>query len=440
MSARCATAIEEANALAGPDTINLQANATYLLNLTTGSAEGEAESALAIADSVTINGAGPASTIVDGNGVATGKRVLFVHQCLEDKYDNQSASCTVGTVVVSMSALTIEHGRNETAGPGGGIWNAGSLTIDHSVVTDNRVDYASDSGGGIASSGSLTLTNSVVSNNSTGTHNPRGGGIYSYPGALVIANTTVSDNSTSGSPGTGGGLYVLGTPTVAITHSTFSGNSATVGGGIYKDGSTIALIDDTISGNFSSGNGGGIFNDVGTLGLYNVTVTQNRANSDDAGFGIGGGIYNNSTATLNLTDSIVAGNEVIIPTSPIPTLGSDECAGTLTSLGYNVMTYVDGGHCTILGPQPSADDAGLGPLAFNGGPTQTHALLAGSKAIDAGNPSGCTDDLGGPVADDQRGVARPYGIACDIGAFEYAEIIFDNGFDSVDPVVTDSRH
>src|SRR5262249_37742771 len=153
----------------------------------------------------------------------------------------------------------------------------------------------------------------------------------------------------------------------------------------------------------------------GTLGLYNVTVTQNRANSDDSGFGIGGGVYNNSTATLNLSDSIISGNEVIIPTSPIPTLGSDECAGTLTSFGYNMLTYVASGHCRTVGPY-STEPAGLGPLAFTGGLTQTPALPAGSRAIDGGNPPGCPAALGAPLADAQRGIARPYGPACDIGA------------------------
>jgi predicted outer membrane repeat protein len=114
-----------------------------------------------------------------------------------------------------------------------------------------------------------------------------------------------------------------------------------------------------------------------------------------AGYG-GGGIYSGGNATL--TNTIVSDN------------GVDNCGGSVSSSGYNLT---DDDSCGFTAPGDLVvADAMLGPLADNGGPTETHALLAGSPAIDAGSPD-CP-----PPATDQRGVARPQGAACDIGAFE----------------------
>jgi parallel beta-helix repeat protein len=162
----------------------------------------------------------------------------------------------------------------------------------------------------------------------------------------------------------------------------------------------VAITNCTISGNTATASGGGIFNDdVGTITLANSTISSNTATTS------GGGIFNNG-GTATLKNTIVANS----------TTGGD-CAGTaLASNGNNLDSD---GTCGLAaaGDLPNTDPQ-LGPLADNGGPTQTHALLTGSPAIDAGNDAAC------PVTD-RRGVARPIdgdedGTAtCDMGAYEF---------------------
>jgi len=425
-------AVEEANALAGADKITLQANVTYHLSLT--ETLSNITSDLIFTDSVTITGAGPNSTILDGNG--TGHRVLTVFKCVGNVTKPNSSECvTGGDISVSISGITIKNGlaayvSGTYDGSGGaGIFNLGILTLDNVAVTDNTASGLNDWGGGIYNAGPLTMTNSLIANNKTGAHNAYGGGMYNQD-AMTMTNCTISGNSTYGgpsSPGQGGGLFLIGKATT-IRNSTISDNRAVVGGGIYHGGYPLALINDTISGNSSDGNGGGLHNGGGTTGLFNVTVTQNLANADDSGGGVGGGISNGS-GTLTVINSIIADNTLIIPTLPYPTLDTDECAGTITSQGYNIMVWVNSSNCTVGGPY-STDDPQLGALQFNGGPTRTHAIFPGSSALDTGNPAGCTDDLGAPITADQRGVHRPHGPACDIGAFESDDIIFRNGFEA----------
>jgi hypothetical protein len=420
-------AIEEANALAGTDTIQLQANAKYVLSLTS-SLGATVVADILISDSVNVVGAGPASTIIDGNGVATGQGVFRIIPCNQNAFEDMVDNCTQGRLEAHISGVTIENGVSPSSG--GGIYNAGILTLDHVNLIDNSVSGGSNTGGGIASaqSGTLTVTNSLISNN-TCNNNGSGGGIFSQ-GPMTISGSTISGNKAlqgSGSSGHGGGVY-SGDESL-VTNSTISGNSATAGGGIYHFdfNGTLTLINTTISGNSSAGSGAGIYNYLGTLGLYNATVTENGANTDESGFDSGGGIYNASGQSTYVINSIVSGNTLVIPTAPFPTLASDECGGTITSFGYNIMAAVDTSHCTVAGAY-TADDPLLGPLQFNGGTTQTHALSVGSPAIDKGNPAGCTDQFGAPINDDQRGVHRPYGTYCDIGAFEWADVIFKNGF------------
>src|SRR4029434_3974851 len=115
-----------------------------------------------------------------------------------------------------------------------------------------------------------------------------------------------------------------------------------------------------------------------------------------------------------------------------------ECDGTIISNGNNLMENYDTSHCTVTG-NPLLADPRLGPLQNNGGPTQTHALLSGSPAIDAGNPNGCRDQFGVLLTTDQRGLPRSTldgnrdGTArCDIGAVEFdseTEVTADVDFD-----------
>jgi hypothetical protein len=305
---------------------------------------------LVVDKSVTISGPGAANLAVNGNAAG---RVFYV-----------SSGKTV-----TISGITITNG-NETSidgdGIGGGIYNAGTLTVTNSTISNNSAsvtdNFNFDSfGGGIYNAGTLTVTNSTISGNSLSDGDfTLGGGIYNN-GTLTVTNSTLSDNSAI-FDGLGGGIYNTGTLTV--TNSTISGNSA------------------------SYGLGGGIYNDNATLNIGD-TILKTGAS--------GANIYNDS--------------------------------GPVTSLGYNLssdagVTNVNGGTggLTATGDQTSKDPM-LGPLQDNGGPTFTHELLTGSPAIDQGkNFSGSTTDQRG------TGFARTFdnpsianatgGDGTDIGAFE----------------------
>ncbi len=182
-------------------------------------------------------------------------------------------------------------------------------------------------------------------------------------------------------------------------------------------GVTVEISDVTIRNGDTTGvgNGGGILNDAGgTLTLNNSTVTGNSASV------LAGGIFNNS-GTATLKNMIVANQ----------TAGGD-CDGTITSAGYNLSSDSTCGF-TATGDQQDTNPL-LGALANNGGPTRTHALGAGSPAIDTGNPA--TPGSGGNAceATDQRGVARPQGTFCDIGAFEVAAVNTSVGSDVCVPM------
>jgi hypothetical protein len=231
---------------------------------------------------------------------------------------------------------------------------------------------------------------------------PRGGGIYNY-GNLELANDWITGNTASDQ---GGGVYNNG-GTLRIVSSTISANNAGNGAGVNSGqlgGSplgTLSVVNSTISGNVAATDGGGIraLNDTGTT-LLNDTIAANTAGTS------GGGLNTESpSGPITLKNTILAGN----------TAGSapSDCAvagGPIASTGHNID---QSGTCHLGGTGDMSLNPLLGPLAYNGGPTETLALLLGSPAIDAADPSGCP-------ATDQRGVPRPHGSACDIGAFELA--------------------
>jgi hypothetical protein len=189
-------------------------------------------------------------------------------------------------------------------------------------------------------------------------------------------------------------LWVSSGATLSLENLTIANGSAVDGVGIFNAG-TLTVTNSTISGNSAIMIGGGIHNE-GTLTVTNSTISGNDALS-------GGGIDHNH-GTLTLAHSILASN------------GRDcQARADFTTVidgGYNI---VQDGSC-ISAPTSFEADPLLGPLADNGGPTMTHALLPGSPAIDAipQGISGC----GTTIINDQRGVTRPQGSACDIGAYE----------------------
>jgi hypothetical protein len=192
-----------------------------------------------------------------------------------------------------------------------------------------------------------------------------------------------------------------------VSNSTISGNSSgDRGGGIYNEGSALEVSNSTISGNsVANGNGGGIYNQNCCAGLQvsNSTISGNSASvrqQTEPAVGYGGGIYNTFSSAL-LKNTIVANNTSALGGS---CYGGDDG-------GYNLDSGTSCGFSTSNNSLSGVDPM-LGKLADNGGPTMTHALLAGSPAIDKGNSFGATTD--------QRGFARPQGTASDIGSFESA--------------------
>jgi CSLREA domain-containing protein len=269
---------------------------------------------------------------------------------------------------VEMADVTITNGLvDECCAPagGGGILTLATLTLKRSVVRHNFV--YSGGAGGVANSGTLTVEESTVSANysDTGT-----GGISGGP-ATINASTISGNSVISGTGGISGGA-------ITINLSTISGNAAKLGASGISG--SVTLSHSTVAGN----------------------VGYAAAGIDTS--------YGAATAT----NTIIADNYLV-------TGGNLDCIGMITSGGHNLIEAVPSGpavYCIITGDATGnliGVEPVLGPLADYGGPTRTKALLSGSPAIDAGGP-GCP-----PPVTDQRGVARPIGAACDIGAFEWGE-------------------
>ncbi len=369
-------AVQEANALAGPDTIDLQAG-TYTITIG-GNDDVAAKGDLDILEELTISGADEITTIVDAATVDRGFHVL-------------------AGVTATVSGLTVRDG-DPGGGSGGGIYVLGTLNLT-AVTLDNN---SAGDGGGLAggSASSLTLADVTLSGNSA----TNGGGIYLKDSVAGASLTEVSLlNNTAGT--SGGGIYAEASG-LALTGGTLSGNTAKDGGGICNDGAgfTQTLTNVTVSGNSATSDGGGINAQSGTLILTNVTISGNSASAPK-----GGGIRRKA-GSVQLLNTIIANSS-----------SGGNCDGTITDNGFN---QADDATCGTI----PATLTGLDPtLADNGGPTWTHALLAGSSALDTGTNSGCP-------ATDQRGYARPGNGVCDVGAYEESnyDIVIDDDFSEWD--------
>jgi CSLREA domain-containing protein len=347
-------AVDACPAGSGADTISLPAG-NYVLTIAGASEDLALTGDLDITASATITGAGPGSTTIDGNGL---DRVFHI----------------TGSSAVQISNVTIRGGSTSgQAGSGILVYDVSSaLTLTNSRVTNN-LGYA----GLWVNSGALTVIGSRVQNNT-------GSGVHVGPGAATIINSVIFGNTTDNS-----------------------------GGGI-DSGGTLTVVNSTISGNSAAHDGGGIYS-AGTTNLYNVTISNNTADSDASNNGGGGGIAINSSASgvFSVRNSIIAGNHDSSTVAVHP-----DCSGAITSEAYNLIESTTG--CAINGNitgNVTGVSANLGPLQNNGGQTLTHALQAGSPAIDAGTPTGCIDDDAALLDTDQRGYVRNG--RCDIGAYEY---------------------
>ena len=348
-------AILAINAGAGGDTINLAAG-TYTLSRAGANENLASTGDLDVLRNVTIIGTGAGTTTINGNGI---DRIFEIRS---------------GTL--NLSGVTIQGGNASVSSSDGGGLLVGSgsfATVTNTVFTGN----SAKSGGAIANDGTLTLTSvSIQGNNST----QFGGGIASVGTSATLVGVTVSNNTTTGSRG--GGIYTIG-GTFSATNVTISGNSAVI-------------------------NGGGI-NATSTVALQNVTITNNSSSN-------GSGVFADPASSISLRNSIVAGNN-----------GSADIGGSVAfiSQGNNLIGnkgtatgFTDGVNADQVGTGATPINPLLGSLQNNGGSTLTHALLAGSTAIDAGTTTGA------PTAD-QRGISRVGQV--DIGAYEYVPTLTPTG-------------
>ncbi|HVV90682.1 MAG TPA: choice-of-anchor Q domain-containing protein, partial [Solirubrobacterales bacterium] len=317
----------------------------------------EGELALAKGGTLDLIGAGARRTVIDGAGAS---RVLSLVGTFVP---------TAATLDANISNLTITGGAETTAGEdpgdGGGILfgeNTEELTLHQVAVAGNS---ATTNGGGVAAP--LEGTAKTV----------------------VVEDSTIADNKIAGGAvvGLGGGLFVTGNLT--MTNTTVTGN--------------------TVENGTSLDEGGGVTAGPGTGAQPTQTRIVNSTiagNSVDTGTGGGFSMYNPTAlaeSSSTITNTIIAGNSAGGATS--------NCGGTLTVVSSHDLA--DDSTCMFTDAASKAPiDPKLGPLANNGGETDTLALLVGSPAIDAGTNEGCPPT-------DQRGVARPIGSACDIGAYEH---------------------
>ncbi|WP_392535848.1 DUF4347 domain-containing protein [Nostoc sp. C117] len=439
-------AIDLANATAGDDTIIFGGvfsdNTPDVITLTSGK--------LTITDDVSILGTGASKLTVSGNNAS---RVLDISGLGTDvsidglKITNGNDTSNGGGIFVSGG--TILNLTNSTVSGntakyyGSGISNSGILSLLNTTVSDNTASF----GSGISNTdyGSLSLINSSVSGN-TGSF---GSGIYNVGIRASLTNSSVLSN-------TGGGIYNNATVTgqdgkatlyqsslLTVTNSSISGNT---GSGIYNVGGFLRLTNSTVSGNTESGifnsyfsdgayggtsglaivtnstvsgnttttSGGGIYNNT-ILTLSNTTITNNTADSNRDGTGDGGGFFDEGQ-TIPVGNTIIAGNFDKSTSGNI----NPDVSGSFADSGNNLIGNNTGSSdfttSTLVGTSTNPINPKIGPLQNNGGATLTHALLADSLAINAGNnslvPAGVTTD--------QRdtGFERISDGVVDIGAYE----------------------
>ncbi len=343
---------------------------------------------------------------------------LTIENCrLRDNHGNFG-----GAITHAGSTLTVietEIADNGARASGGGIYDVGTgaTTIQRSRLTGNHAEYPG--GGGIyrGAPGDLTITHSTISGNTVGiASQAQGGGLSLGGGVARIEFSTISANHAA----YGGGVYVRGNTLLLLNQSLVAHNLATeAGGGLLLIGGGLIATNSTVSNNRAGFQGGGLKNQTiaanVSLQLRNTTFTQNVAGSS------GGGIHTDGSG-LTLSNSLIAENGAT--TNP-------DVAGTVTSQGYNFIGARGTSTGYIGTDLPAGLTAGLEVLVFNGGPTDTHALVAGSVALDAVPPAICAN-AGAFV--DQRGFARAANANCDIGAFDHeaaplVDAAFANGFE-----------
>lgn len=276
---------------------------------------------------------------------------------------------------------------NTAGSNGGGVYlNQASVTLDGGRIAGNTAKrgggvYISHASTALTQTGASIIAYNVVTG--TGTDG-WGGGLYISAGRATLRGGQIAGNVASEN---GGGVCASSPGHLVLYEGRVLGNTAGDGGGLYNNGGTLTLVNTTVSGNAATTNYGGLRNNSGTSVLTFTTVASNTAT------GGSGGIHGSGTAVW-LQNTIVAHNEPV------------NCSGVLTSTGHNLDSGTTCGFSAV-GDITDTDPL-IGPLDAEGG----HPLLPGSPAIDKGI---CLPG----ITTDQRGVSRPYGSGCDIGAYEY---------------------
>ena len=316
---------------------------------------------------------------------------------VDTRIDRNYSGCYGGGVhatggLVSISGGSVGGNFESGCGAGGIYLRAGVLNLNGVAIRGN---VSEGPGGGISvDGGRLVAARTLIAGNAA----LGGGGIITgglAGGDTTLDNVDVSDNVVSYG---GGGIYHLG-GLLTIRNSAIHRNASKGGGGLGSERGLLTATNVTISNNYSSGDGGGLHTNHGEALLTHVTVAGNAA------AGTGGGLMLPATTTISAAGLVLAKNKAN---------ANPDCQGPLTLTGPNLIGDTTG--CAISGTPPIVADPLLAPLADNGGPTWTHALLPGSPALGVGDPAVCA---AAPVSGrDQRGVARPQGAGCDLGAYE----------------------
>jgi hypothetical protein len=345
---------------------------------------------------LTINGNGHTLSVSSPCAIATPHRVIF--------YRPNSAA----ERLLSVHNLTIQRGVAPSGGKGGAIL---AENLDPTFGASLLVDQGSQ-----------------IGTPGDGNAAPRGGGLASEDGNITVDHATVSSNTSTFD---GGGIFTPSGKSVTAVDSTIVGNSAGgAGGGI--SGSNVTVTRSTIEQNIAGDSGGGIQSVAGNMTITNSTITDNQsqsANSSD-----GGGVHSGSGTTSVVFSTIVhntaptGGAANLEMTSPATATffgsvvadpafaGRVNCQGAVTSLGYNFSDVNDCGFGGGTGDIAAGGAPGLEALANTGGPTRTMRPTAGSPLRNKVPAADCTNALA--PDQDQRGVLRPSGGLCEIGAVE----------------------
>src|SRR3954470_4411794 len=412
-------AVLDANASAGADDVVFGPGVTGTITLTSGE--------ILITDSLFVHGPAAGALTVSGNHRS---RIFHVESPAAAPIDVTLSGLTLtqgtsgifttgGAVLADGENLTIldsvisssSAGDIEEGGCGGNVGFAGTggatLRIADSTLTGGNasgIGLSSDGGNLCVVGGTLILERSTLAKGQAGS----GGGLYLQ---ALTGDSTISSTTISGNEGdiTGGGIAVSSPGvTVTIDSSTISGNTVglpspsppvSFGGGVYLANGDLRVVNSTLSGNHATGWGGGIFAG-GSLLLRLTTVTGNTAGRDGGTILVGG-----SQSTL---DHAIVANGAPEDLGALPFTAPP----AMVTANYSLIEAPGGvllaGAHNLIGVDPL-----LGPLANNGGLTQTHLPLPGSPAIDAGDPA-----IPSPPPTDQRGFQRIVGPAVDLGAVE----------------------